>query len=45
MSEYEAEQILKHFEKWDRKHAKHEFLEKMERKMFKRERSSHFRTR
>lgn len=45
MSEYEAEEILKNFEKWDNKRAKHEFIEKMERKMFRREKSPHFRTR
>ncbi len=41
MSESEAEQILTQFEKWDQKQAKHEFIERMERKMFKRDRSLH----
>ena len=39
MSEYEVELILKRFEKWDQKQAKHDFIAKMERKMLKRERS------
>lgn len=41
MSESEAELIAKQFEKWDQKQAKHDFLERMERKMFKRDRYSH----
>ena len=39
MSEYEAEVIVKRFEKWDMKQAKHDFIAKMERKMLKREKS------
>lgn len=38
MSENEAELITKQYEKWDQKHAKHDFIERMERKMFKRDR-------
>ena len=36
MSETEAEFIIKQFEKWDQKKAKHNFLAKMERKLFRR---------
>jgi hypothetical protein len=36
MSETEAELITKQFEKWDQKQAKHDFIERMERKMFRR---------
>ncbi len=39
MSESEAELIAKRFEKWDQKQAKHDFIERMERKMFKRDKS------
>jgi hypothetical protein len=41
MSESEAELIAKQFEKWDQKQAKHDFLERMERKMFRRDRNFH----
>jgi len=44
MSENEAELITKQFEKWDQKHAKHNFIERMERKMFKKDRPYHYRT-
>jgi len=37
MSENEAELITKQFEKWDQKQAKHEFIERMEKKMFRRD--------
>lgn len=37
MSEIEAEIILKQIEKWDQKHAKHDFIARMERKLFKRD--------
>ena len=43
MSDNEAELITKQFEKWDEKQAKHAFIERMERKMFKRERVIHHR--
>ena len=39
MSESEAELIVKQFEKWDQKQAKHDFIERMERKMFKRDKT------
>lgn len=39
MSEYEAELILKRFEKWDLKKAKLAFIDRMERKMLNREKS------
>ncbi len=45
MSESEAELITKQFEKWDQRRAKHDFIERMERKMFKKERSIHHRGR
>ena len=45
MSENDAEIILKQFEKWDQKHAKHDFIERMERKMFKRDKSFSYRPR
>ncbi len=41
MSEREAELITKRFEKWDQKQAKHDFISKMERKMFRREKIFH----
>ncbi len=39
MSESEAELILKKFEKWDLKQAKHDFIARMERKMLRREKT------
>ena len=45
MSENEAELITKQFEKWDQKRAKRYFIERMERKMFKREKAFHQRAR
>jgi hypothetical protein len=41
MSEIEAELIAENFEKWDKKRAKHDFISRMEKKMFKREKSLH----
>ncbi|MGH7234227.1 MAG: hypothetical protein ACREF7_02165 [Candidatus Saccharimonadales bacterium] len=41
MSEIEAELIIKRFEKWDLKQAKHDFIARMERKMLRRERNFH----
>lgn len=41
MSDNEAELITKQFEKWDEKQAKRDFIERMERKMFKREHTTH----
>jgi len=40
MSENEAELITKQFEKWDQKEAKHAFIERMEKKMFRRDKLS-----
>lgn len=40
MSENEAELITKQFEKWDQKQARHDFIERMERKMFRKDRLS-----
>ena len=37
MSEIEAEIIAKQFEKWDQKQAKHNFIARMERKMYRRD--------
>ena len=37
MSETEAELIAKQFEKWDQKQAKHNFIARMERKMYRRD--------
>ncbi len=45
MSDSEAELITKQFEKWDQRQAKRHFIEKMERKMFRRERAFHHRSR
>ncbi len=45
MSESEAELITKQFEKWDQRRAKHDFIERMERKMFRKEHSIHQRGR
>lgn len=39
MSESEAELITKRFEKRWEKQAKHDFIERMERKMFRREKA------
>lgn len=40
MSNEEAEQLMESFEKWDVKHAKHNFIDKMERKLSRKERLS-----
>lgn len=45
MSESEAEAITNQFYKWDTKHARHDFIEKMERKMYKREKFLNHRSR
>lgn len=37
MSSDEAEQLMDSFEKWDAKHAKHEFISRMERKLSRKE--------
>jgi hypothetical protein len=33
-----AENLMANFEKWDAKHAKHEFIHRMERKLSRKER-------
>ena len=38
MSNEEADALMESFEKWDVKHAKHDFIRKMERKMTRKER-------
>lgn len=38
MSEYEEDKFLERIEKWDAKHAKHDFLARMERKLNHKER-------
>jgi hypothetical protein len=40
MSEYEAEQVAQKFEYWDAKHAKRNFIARMERKLHHKERQS-----
>ncbi len=40
MSNEEAEQLMEIYEKWDVKHAKHNFIDKMERKLSRKERLS-----
>lgn len=38
MSTEEAEVLMDSFEKWDAKHAKHDFIHRMERKLNRKER-------
>lgn len=38
MSSEEADQLTEQFERWDAKHAKHNFIAKMERKLNRKER-------
>jgi len=38
MSDEEAEALMERLEKWDAKHAKHDFIRKMERKLDRKER-------
>jgi len=38
MSNEEAEALMEQFEKWDAKHAKHDFIRRMERKLVRKER-------
>jgi hypothetical protein len=40
MSYEEAEALMEDFEKWDAKHAKQEFIHRMERKLGRKERFS-----
>jgi hypothetical protein len=37
MSNEEAEKLMETFEKWDAKHAKHDFISRMERKAHRRD--------
>jgi len=37
MSEEEAEVLMEQFQKWDSKHAKHNFIHRMERKLNRKE--------
>lgn len=39
MSNEEAEALMDQLEKWDAKHAKHNFIHRMERKLSRKERS------
>ena len=39
MSNEEAEALMENFDKWDVKHAKQDFLHRMERKLSRKERS------
>lgn len=36
----EADALMEEFEKWDAKHAKHDFIHRMERKLGRKERQS-----
>lgn len=40
MSDYEEEQFMERLEKWDAKHAKHDFIARMERKLGRKEKYS-----
>jgi hypothetical protein len=40
MSNEDAEALMESFEKWDAKHAKHDFIHRMERKLSRKERFS-----
>ena len=40
MSNEEAETLMDEFEKWDSKHARHDFIHKMERKLHRKEKFS-----
>jgi hypothetical protein len=40
MSNEEVEALMNQFEKWDAKHAKHNFIHRMERKLDRKERFS-----
>lgn len=39
MSNEEAEKLMESFERWDAKHAKHDFISKMERKLGRKQRA------
>lgn len=38
MSNEEAENLMNEFEKWDARHARHDFITRMERKLYRKER-------
>lgn len=38
MSNEEAEELMNEFEKWDAKRAKHDFITRMEHKLYRKER-------
>lgn len=38
MSQEEVEALMESFERWDAKHAKHDFIHRMERKLNRKER-------
>ena len=38
MSNEEADALMNEFEKWDVKHARHDFITRMERKLYRKER-------
>lgn len=40
MSNEEAEALMNEFERWDAKQAKHNFISRMERKLYRKERAS-----
>ena len=42
MSNEEADRLMETFEKWDMKHAKSDFINKMERKLTRKERSGRY---
>ncbi len=39
MSNDEIEALMDNFDKWDAKHAKHDFIQRMERKLHRKERA------
>ena len=41
MSDEEAEALMEQFEKWDAKHARHDFIQRMERKLSRKEKDSY----
>ncbi len=40
MSNEEVESLMENFEKWDAKHARHNFIHRMERKLHRKEQRS-----
>jgi hypothetical protein len=41
MSSEEAEDLMEAFDKWDDRRAKHDFISRMEHKLYRKERLSH----